>query len=160
MHSAISLLLQCLAETYPMSKNCVARNCKNQAMGGDSYKTALCVKCKKDTASNTPLYLTCQVCGESIFIQNKSSGVRITCSQKCKLKRAAIKNKEQYRKAHPIKNKQCKLCKKDFTKEQLDRSKRTFCSKKCYYADRYINIKLEKYYKAKTKLIKLQLKWK
>ena len=143
-----------------MSKNCVARNCKNQAVGGDSYKTALCVKCKKETASNAPLYLTCKVCGESIFIQNKSSGIRIVCSQKCKVKRAATLNKEQYRKEHPIKNKQCKLCKKNFTKEQLDKSERTFCSKKCYYADRYINVKLEKYYKAKTKIIKSRLKWK
>jgi hypothetical protein len=143
-----------------MSKNCVARNCKNQAVGGDSYKTALCVKCKKETASNAPLYLTCKVCGESIFIQNKSSGIRIVCSQKCKVKRSAMLNKERYRREHPIKNTQCVLCKKKFTKEQLDTSEREFCSAKCYHSKRYQITKLAKHYKIKTELIKSRLKWK
>ncbi len=143
-----------------MSKNCVARNCKNQAVGGDSYKTALCVKCKKGIANNGQLYLTCQVCGESIFIQNKSSGVRIVCSQKCKVKRAARLNKERYRKEHPIKNTSCNLCKKKFTKEQMNTSERKFCSAKCYHSKRYQITKLTKYYKVKTELIKSRLKWK
>ena len=160
MHSTTSSSVQCLAGTCPMSKNCVARNCNNQAVGGDSYKTALCVKCKRGLTNNEQLYLTCQVCNASIFIQNKSSGVRITCSEKCRVKRSATLNKERYRRNHPIKNTQCGLCKKKFTKEQLDRSEREFCSAKCYHSQRYQSAKLAKHYKIKTELIKSRLKWK
>lgn len=153
MRSAISSSLQCLERTYPMSENCVARNCKNQAVGGDSYKTALCVKCKRGLTNNEQLYLTCQVCNASIFIQNKSSGVRIVCSEKCRKKRSSLMSKERYRKEHPIKNTKCVLCKKNFTKEQLDRSERTFCSEKCYHVDRYRKLKIKKIRKALTELL-------
>ena len=160
MRSAISSSPQCLEGTNPMSENCVARNCKNQAVGGRSYKTALCSACKRNVSNRKELYLTCNVCNASIFVQDKANGVRITCSEKCNIKRSATLNKERYRMKHPIKNTQCALCKKKFTKEQLDRSEREFCSAKCYHSQRYQNAKLAKHYKTKTEQIKSRLKWK
>ena len=160
MHSTISSSLQCLAGTCPMSKNCVARNCKNQAVGGRSYKTALCTVCKKNVSNRKALYLTCNVCNASIFVQDKANGVRIVCSKKCSKKRSSLMAKERYRKEHPNKNTKCVLCEKNFTKEQLERSEREFCSAKCYHSKRYQITKLAKHYKIKTELIKSRLKWK
>lgn len=153
MHSAVSSSPQCLERTNPMSENCVARNCKNQAVGGRSYKTALCTVCKKNVSNRKALYLTCNVCNASIFVQDKANGVRIVCSKKCSKKRSSLMARERYRKEHPNKNIKCVLCEKKFTKEQLDRSERMFCSEKCYHVDRYRKLKIKKVRKALTELL-------
>ena len=136
-----------------MSEQCIARNCRNQTVGGRSYKTALCVKCKKDVSNRLPLYLTCVVCHASIFVQDKANGIRMVCSKKCSKKRSSLMAKERYRKDNPNKNKQCNHCKKNFTKEQLDKSERMFCSEKCYHLDRYRKLKIKKARKALTELL-------
>ena len=136
-----------------MSENCIARNCKNQAVGGRSYKTALCTVCKKSVSHRLPLYLTCKVCSASIFIQDKTNGIRMVCSKKCSKKRSSLMAKERYRKDNPNKNKKCNHCKKNFTKEQLDKSERMFCSEKCYHLDRYRKLKIKKARKALTELL-------
>lgn len=127
-----------------------------------SYATALCLTCRRDW--NHPrirkeLILTCTICKTSIIVKQKMGGVRMTCSPACAKKRMSILSKERYRKANPIIKKRCDLCNKKFTKEQVKKSERKYCSTKCLKEAAAKTRKLKRFYKTHLIYIKSTLSW-
>tara|TARA_B110001454_G_C12645775_1_gene403227 strand:+ start:596 stop:1063 length:468 start_codon:yes stop_codon:yes gene_type:complete len=120
----------------PVNK-CVNKNCNNTintigytrskypkgtTPARTSYATSLCQTCRRQ---NTPIIISCTICGTSIHVKHLNGGVRMTCSEICRKKRHAILCKEKYRKKHPLKINICLTC----GKLNIDYK---YCSKLCY----------------------------
>jgi len=121
-----------------------------------SYNTALCQECRKDIADKKPLYVTCTVCKESIFIQQMMGGVRMTCGSVCAKVRHSMLSKERYIKKNPTVTKECPTCSKQFKKQGSK-----YCSSGCHSNGiRYRKVKrLKESYKKQMVITELNLKW-
>jgi len=121
-----------------------------------SYSTALCSKCRELMSKKHDIYVTCTVCKESILVKHITGGVRLTCSEQCRIKRSSILSKERYRKENPRIDKRCVTCNKRFTKILMKkRSNTMYCSVKCT-RDAYVKRRrLQKQFAMHLRMIKL-----
>lgn len=139
-----------------LESNCISINCKNKAQGGNSYKTALCLICRKYLIGKHGLHVACTVCNKDMFIKIKSGGPRKVCSEECAEKRRSVLAKIRYRNANPI-QKICKVCNKKITRKVEHRKKRVFCSIACYKKSEYKRTLYKRMYKKQLKIIQLTI---
>jgi hypothetical protein len=133
---------------------CIRRNCKNDAVGGNSYRKSLCIPCKKDISNGEQLYVSCTICKKSIFIQQMAGGPRFTCSERCAKKRVAKRNKESYDSKRP-KDIFCIRCEKPIKRQgkKASNARKKFCSKVCYDRNEYYRNHFKRHF---TKMLRLQ----
>lgn len=135
---------------------CIRRNCTNEAVGGNSYKKALCNPCKKRHSRGELLHVTCTICKKSIHVQQMSGGPRLTCGIKCAKVRISNLHKQHYD-AKLTNIKRCKRCNK-ILKRKSGKKIRVFCSVNCYNRNEYYRTLYKRAFKKPYKLVPLMIK--
>ncbi len=133
--------------------NCVAFKCKRKAVGGNSYKKALCSRCYDN--KNDILYITCKVCNNPMLIERFEGGPRKACSEECAKIRRSIRGKKFYWDNKPPK-KVCKYwkCEREIRRQGKKVAARKFCTELCYKRHKHSQQKYKRIFDRQLNLTK------
>jgi predicted nucleic acid-binding Zn ribbon protein len=96
--------------------------------------------CRSCVQSNQPYVYQCDVCKVLFTPHGRNAKLQQSCSDKCKIIKRSVRNKMNYMKLHPPKEKECPTCGNNFSEN------RKYCSYECN-GSLHRNKKYERLYK-------------